>query len=673
MNILIKIISSFFLLTILASNISANDSIKVLILNSWSPDHNWVKGEVKGIKDALQRRHQKIEFTTEYIDYPRIQGVNKEKYIQSYHQFFNNKYKNQKVNFDIIFVTDDPALTYMLKYHDKYFPDTPVVFCGINNYSLKNKLEKKDLFLGILENVDYLGTFSIAKKLHPQAKKFYILGDQTNTSQSQIKEIKKISSIFSVEFEYLDNLSFKQLSEKLNTLTRNDIVFLAAFYSDSEGKQITPQESIDFIKRNTKAPIYSFWKWMMEKGGILGGKVLSSYDHGKEAVEKFYMIDKKEKFLVKGGSNPYIFDYNQLKRFDIDIKKLPVNTQVINKPFSFYETYKLLVNGTIFFIVLLLILLSMLLLNIKKRKITELNLKNSRKELEILNKELDNKIADRTEELEHSNDELEQTITNLKLTQNKLVESEKMSSLGVLVAGVAHEINTPIGIGLTGATHFLSITNKIKKDYEEERMSQKEFENYIDTSKEIAILINTNLSRTAQLVTNFKKISFDQSSEEKRKINLRKYLDDILLSMNSITKKTNIVIENKCPNEININTYPGAISQIITNLIINSIKHAFKENEKGNIIINVTMKDDRIELVYEDTGRGIDKDTLPKIFDPFFTTNRVGGGTGLGLNILYNIISNTLSGTVKCSSEKGHGIKFTIVFQESKDIEKDKV
>ena len=664
MNILIKIISSFLLLTIISSSISANDSLKVLILNSWSPEHNWVKGEVQGIKDALERRHQNLEFTIEYIDYPRNDGVDKQRYINHYHEFFNNKYKDQRIDFDIVFVTDDPALNYMLKYHDKYFPDTPVVFCGINNYNLKEMLEKKDLFFGILENVDYLGTLKIAHKLHPQAKRFYILGDQTTTSQNQIKEIKKISSKFPVQFEYLDNLSFSELSLKLQSLTSDDVIFLMAFYSDSTGKQLTPKESINFIKTNSQVPIYSFWKWLLGDDGVLGGKVLSSYDHGTEAVEKFYMEDIKKRFLVEGGSNPYIFDYNQLKRFDIELKNLPFSTQIINKPFSFYETYKTLVNGTIFFIIVLLILLSVLLLNIKKRKITELHLKNSRKELEILNKELDNKIADRTEELVHSNDELEQTISNLKLTQNKLVESEKMSSLGVLVAGVAHEINTPIGIGLTGATHFLSITNKIKKDYDEERMSQNEFEDYINTSKEIATLINTNLSRTAQLVTTFKKISFDQSSEEKRKINLKKYLEDILLSMTSIIKKTNITIENKCPDEININTYPGAISQIITNLIINSIKHAFKENEKGNIVINVTMKKDIIELVYEDNGEGIDKDTLPKIFDPFFTTNRVGGGTGLGLNILYNIITNTLSGTVKCESEKKNGTKFIILFQE---------
>ncbi|PHR69523.1 MAG: hypothetical protein COA66_14335 [Arcobacter sp.] len=156
MKFIKKVISYLLLVLIFTNTIYAKDSIKVLILNSWSPDHKWVQGEVKGIKDALRKRHKNIEFTTEYIDYPRIEGINKKKYMQAYHQFFNNKYLDKKVKFDLIFVTDDPALDYILKYHDFYFPNTPVVFSGINNYSHEKMIGKKKLFFGVLETVDYL-------------------------------------------------------------------------------------------------------------------------------------------------------------------------------------------------------------------------------------------------------------------------------------------------------------------------------------------------------------------------------------------------------------------------------------------------------------------------------------------------------------------------------------
>lgn len=237
----------------------------------------------------------------------------------------------------------------MIKYHDLYFPDTPVVFCGINNYKPEKIKNKKNQFFGILEEVDYLGTLNIAYKLHPKSKKFYFIADQTSTSQSQIAEIKKISSKFPVEFIYLDNLTFEKLSKKLRSLTTEDIVFNLAFYSDSTGKQISLEETLYFLEDNVSVPVYSFWKWLLGRGTIIGGKVLSSYEHGKDAVEIFYTRDEAKKNLVQGGITPYIFDYNQLVRFGIDIQKLPSKTQIINKPFSFYKTYKLLVNGTIAF------------------------------------------------------------------------------------------------------------------------------------------------------------------------------------------------------------------------------------------------------------------------------------------------------------------------------------
>lgn len=657
MNILKKMILSFLIFT---CSLYANNSMKVLILNSWSPDHNWVKGEVKGIKDALKQRHKKIEFTTEYIDYPRIQGVDKEKYIQSYHQFFNNKYINKRKKFDLIFATDDPALNYMLKYHDLYFPDTPVIFSGINNYNPKKMVNKKNKFYGVLETVDYFGTLSIAHKLHPQAKRFYILGDKTSTSQSQIAEIKKISAKFPVEFVYLDNLTFEELSKQLKSLTKNDIVFLLAFYSDSTGKQLTPQEIMDFLKKNNKAPLYGFWKWLLGRGGVIGGKVLSSYDHGKDAVNRFYIEDKEKRVLVQGGSNPYIFDYNQLVKFDIDMKKLPDNSQIINKPFSFYETYKSLVIGTIVFITLLIILLIILLFNIKKRKRLEKKLKKAKDALKLLNKDLEQTVEERTHDLTQSNDELEQTITNLKLTQAQLVESEKMASLGGLVAGVAHEINTPVGMSLTGITHFIDISENLQKEFENNNLTENDFKDFIQTSNKLASSINHNLERTAHLVRSFKQIAVDQTHEEKREFNLKKYIESSIMSLSNIIKKTNLVINMNSEDNININSYPGAFAQIITNLILNSINHGYGTDKTGTININITKTKNYLILECEDDGKGIGKKDIVHIFEPFFTTNRENGGTGLGLNIIYNIITNQLNGTIKCTSELNKGTTFLI-------------
>jgi len=281
--------------------------------------------------------------------------------------------------------------------------------------------------------------------------------------------------------------------------------------------------------------------------------------------------------------------------------------------------------------------------------------------------ELENKVKERTLELTQSNDELEQIIANLKQTQDKLVESEKMASLGGLVAGVAHEINTPIGIILTGITHFLEINEEIRKKYNSGLMTEEEFEVFLQTSNDLAQQISRNIERTAHLVRSFKQVAVDQTDENKRDFELTFYLNEVIYSLKNVIKKTNIDIKIDSSKKIDIYSYPGAFAQIFTNLIMNSIRHAFDEKEKGSIEISFAFEDDRLNIVYKDNGKGIKKKDLPYIFDPFFTTNREKGGTGLGLNIIYNIISTQLKGTIDCSSDLGHGVTFLIIIPLNKD------
>lgn len=288
-------------------------------------------------------------------------------------------------------------------------------------------------------------------------------------------------------------------------------------------------------------------------------------------------------------------------------------------------------------------------------------IKASIKELENHNIILEDKVKYRTTELEKSYKELEQILENLNITQEKLIESEKMASLGGLVAGVAHEINTPIGIGITAITHFIEMNKNIIKLYDKNEMSQEEFEDFLKTSKELAQMIFVNLNKTATLIKSFKQVSVDQISEDKRRFNLKEYIKDTLLSISNITKKTKIDIKVEGNNDIMLNSYPGAFSQVISNLVINSIRHAYGTKDKGCILIDIESKDKNLIINYQDDGKGIKKEHLSKIFNPFFTTNRESGGTGLGLNIIYNIINNNLKGKITCVSEEGKGVLFKII------------
>ncbi|PHR73084.1 MAG: hypothetical protein COA66_04620 [Arcobacter sp.] len=273
---------------------------------------------------------------------------------------------------------------------------------------------------------------------------------------------------------------------------------------------------------------------------------------------------------------------------------------------------------------------------------------------------LETKVKRRTQELEEINIELNNTNEDIKKMQLQLVDAEKMASLGSLVAGVSHEINTPIGIGLTSVTYFLEMSTSIKERYKNDLMTQEAFEDFLSTSEELSHLIYKNLKKAAVLIKSFKTVAVDQSSEEKREFYFKEYIEEILNSIHPFTKKTNIVIEVHCSEKLKVNSYPGPFSQVITNLIMNSIIHGFDEKEEGLIIIDIKEKNEQIHIMFKDNGKGIKKENLGKIFDPFFTTNRENGGSGLGLNIIYNIITKTLKGSITCTSIEKKGVVFEI-------------
>jgi len=287
-------------------------------------------------------------------------------------------------------------------------------------------------------------------------------------------------------------------------------------------------------------------------------------------------------------------------------------------------------------------------------------LSNREKELIELNESLEQRVQIRTQELQESLD-------TLKETQNQMIEAEKMAALGGLVAGVAHEINTPIGLGVMGITHLKDMTGDLKELYEKENMSQGDFEKYLQQSGELNQSIYINLKRAAELVKSFKKVAVDQSMEGMHTFIIRDRIDQILISLGNRLKKSRVKIEVDCEEYLQIYSDPGSIVQIFTNLITNSLMHGFDRNDEGLISIKVYEEDGYIFINYKDNGKGIKREVLPKIFNPFFTTNREAGGTGLGLHIIYNIITSQLGGTISVSSTEGEGVEFEIVLKKEKD------
>ena len=251
-------------------------------------------------------------------------------------------------------------------------------------------------------------------------------------------------------------------------------------------------------------------------------------------------------------------------------------------------------------------------------------LKNTQQALSLAKVDLEQRVQERTLELTTTNEKLEVVITELKSAQDHLVETEKMAALGTLVAGVFHEINTPLGIAVTGASHLESMSESLKGKVLSGGISKTEFISNCDAIMSSSDLILRNLERASELIRNFKMIAVDQSNDEKRSIIFKKYLHDIINAMTPQTKQKNIKMFVTDDDALVISTYPGTIAQIFTNLIANTILHAFSEQDSGEIRITYELVDGVLSMKFEDNGA----DKLGKIFQPFYTTNRAQGGRG---------------------------------------------
>lgn len=259
----------------------------------------------------------------------------------------------------------------------------------------------------------------------------------------------------------------------------------------------------------------------------------------------------------------------------------------------------------------------------------------------------------------------EQALQNLKLAQDELLRSEKLAALGSLVAGVAHEINTPLGNTLTAATHLADEGQRFRNQLASGGLRRSDLERFLATEHDITALMLSNMERAVALVQSFKQVAVDQTSDDRRQFDLRTYIDEVVLSLGPRLKGQPHQIQVDCPADIAIDGYPGALFQVLSNLVMNALLHAFTADTPGQMSIHVTAPatpDGLITLVFQDNGCGMPPAVRKRVFDPFFTTRRGAGGSGLGLHIVYNLVTVTMAGQIQVHSTPGEGTRFEIRF-----------
>lgn len=281
-------------------------------------------------------------------------------------------------------------------------------------------------------------------------------------------------------------------------------------------------------------------------------------------------------------------------------------------------------------------------------------------EIRELNQELEDRVQRRTLKLEQTNAELAHALETLQHAKDELVRTEKMAALGSLVAGVAHELNTPIGNGLTVAStleHKISAFNQAMAD----GLKRSVLDQFVVDTRNASAILSRNLTRAGELVRSFKQVAVDQTSAQRRKFGLQEVVSEIVLTMGPTIQEGACTVDTSIASDLVLDSYPGPLGQVLSNLISNALIHAYAPGQGGVIGIHAhALERDEIELTVRDQGRGIEPANLKRIFEPFFTTRMGQGGSGLGLHIVHNIVTDVLGGRIDVQSVPGQGTAMTL-------------
>lgn len=281
-------------------------------------------------------------------------------------------------------------------------------------------------------------------------------------------------------------------------------------------------------------------------------------------------------------------------------------------------------------------------------------LEESQLKVHELNAALEARVSERTWELELAMETLQET-------QDSLIQSEKLASLGALVAGVSHELNTPIGNALTVVTTCRDKNTAFSALLERGELRKSTLQHYLQDMKEAEMLATRNLLKATDLIRSFKQVAIDQTSYQRRRFELLLTLQEILLTVQPMLRQANVTVQLAVDEKIALDSYPGPIGQIITNLLNNALVHAFDVQENAKIRLSATQEElDWVVLTVADNGKGIPPEHLTKVFDPFFTTRLGQGGSGLGLHIVHNLVTGILGGQIRVFSGEGRGTQFVL-------------
>ncbi len=604
---------------ILVATLSAHSADKkhVLVVNSYHKGLKWSDDIVQGINDGLKKSAFDIEVYTEFIDSKRF--LDTKVYHECLYNLFQTKYKNIKL--DVIIVSDDNALTFILEHRDSVFGKVPTVFCGINNPH-----NYPESYTGVLENIEYVDNFKLIKDLHPDYSKIYFIVDNTTTGKIIFDRAHRLglSTHHDFRYEFLRDYTFNELYSRVSELDENAVVFLTVFTKDRNGMYCSYNELILNLMKSTKVPVYGAWDFYLDRG-IVGGKLIKGFEQGFLAAKMANRIlngEKIQQIDIEISRAEYIFDYHALKKYQIARRRLPERSKVINRPFGFIfeNRQQTLFWGIIFILLVTAIIILLTYIIYRKKKIIEIRRYN--KSIELNNEKL-------------------------QLAKQKAEESDRLKS--AFLATMSHELRTPMN-GIIGFSKLIIDSNNLSPEI------QKKYLNIIHKSGYILLnlvndIIDLSKIEAMQLKLNYTSFDLNELIEELRSF--------FISEKDSVGKNELEIIAEKDNSLEKLIIYSD--SNRVRQVLYNLLQNALKFTEKGYIKFGYSIENEDILFFVKDSGIGMADLDKEIIFERFRQvddkTTRRYGGSGIGLTVSKGIVEN-LKGKIWVESKKGSGSSF---------------
>ncbi len=630
---------------------------EVLLLQSYHQGYMWSDDIASGIIDVLGDQ------TTIHIEYMDTKRNYSPAYLESMKEHLTHKARSQ--TYDLIIAADTNAFNFLAENRDDIYGNIPMVFTGINFLS-PDQLEGLNKITGISEDAHIRGTLDLIVDLFPDRRNLVCILDQTVTSQAVMKELTSVLPEYESCFDLVEiwsDITMDELTRDLELLGNDFVVYSLVYQRDSAGEYFEYSRSNPMISEAARVPVFGSWDFQFPYG-TLGGYVIRGYDQGREAAllaERILAGEDPANIPVRWETpHRYMFDFKELLNFSVPMVDLPPDSVVINLPQSIYYEFHTEIAIILVAFIFLLVLIYFLQGNVQKRKETE-------EELQSLNENLNKRVEKRTRELEESNDSLHDALIKLQNTQRQLIQKERLAALGSLVSGVAHEINTPLGVGITTSSYIIDLTARLQKQLNEDTLSREDLDEFIERISQGSSLLGKNLKKTAALIDSFKNLSFDETAGEKQTFDLYEYMEEIIRTHRMQFSQKNIAIELE-GGPLSLSSYPGSFYHIMNNLLDNSMIFGFSETDSDkNITIKVSELEGRSGMIeYRDNGRGLPPEVKEHMFEPFTTTSRNEGKTGLGHFIIFKTVNEKLGGAVEFSpareGDAREGVCFRIYF-----------